>query len=95
MKINNSEVELTDLVKDDLHKNLHKLYGSDIYLNDNDLEVLKRYDFNIEKYSNIKSLILDIASYLDETDIEADDLEDLLSNLSEFNYYHNTNKEFY
>ena len=92
MKINNSEVELTDLVKEDLHKNLHKLYGNDIYLSDNDIEVLKRYDFNIDKYSNIKSLILDIASYLDETDIEADDLEDLLSNLSEFDYYHNTNK---
>lgn len=92
MKINNSEVELTDLVKEDLHKNLHKLYGNDIYLSDNDIEVLKRYDFNINKYSNIKSLILAIASYLDETDIEADDLEDLLGNLSEFDYYHNINK---
>lgn len=92
MKINNSEVELTDLVKEDLHKNLHKLYGNDIYLSENDIEILKRYDFNIEKYSNIKSLILDISSYLDETDIEADDLEDLVNTLSEFDYYHNTNK---
>lgn len=92
MKINNSEVELTDLVKEDLHKNLHKLYGNDIYLSENDIEILKKYDFNIEKYSNIKSLILDISSYLDETDIEADDLEDLVNTLSEFDYYHNTNK---
>lgn len=93
MKINDSEVELADLVKDDLHKNLHKLYGNDIYLSDNDLEILKRYEFDINKYSNIKSLILDIANYLEEDyDNDLDDLEDLLNSLSEFDYYHNTNK---
>lgn len=93
MKINNSEVELTDLVKEDLHKNLHKLYGRDIYLSDNDLEILKRYEFDINKYSNIKSLILDISEYLEEDyDNDLDDLEDLLQSLSEFDYYHNTNK---
>ena len=91
MKINNEDVEIKDLVKEDLHKNLHKLYGNDIYLSDNDILVLKRYEFDINKYSNIRSLILDIATYL-ETDTEAEDLEELLANLSEFDYYHNTNK---
>lgn len=93
MKINNSEVELSDLVKEDLHKNLHKLYGNDIYLSDSDLEILKRYEFDINKYSNIKSLILDISEYLEEDyDNDLEDLEDLLDSLSEFDYYHNTNK---
>lgn len=93
MKINDSEVSINDLVKEDLHKNLHKLYGNDIYLSDNDLEILKRYEFDINKYSNIKSLILDISEYLEEDyDNDLDDLEDLLNSLSEFDYYHNTNK---
>lgn len=93
MKINNEEVELSNLIKEDLHKNLHKLYGNDIYLSDNDIEVLKRYDFNIDKYSNVKSLILDISEYLDDNvGLDLDDLEEVADSLSEFNYYHNTNK---
>ena len=93
MKINDSEVSVNDLVKEDLHKNLHKLYGKDIYLSDNDLEILKRYEFDINKYSNIKSLILDISEYLEEDyDNDFDDLESVLDSLSEFDYYHNINK---
>ncbi len=93
MKINDSEVELSDLIKDDLHKNLHKLYGNDIYLSDNDLEILKRYEFDINKYSNVKSLILDLSEYLEEEyDNDLSDLEQVLDSLSEFDYYHNTNK---
>lgn len=93
MRINDNEVELSDLVKEDLHKNLHKLYGNDIYLSDNDLEILKRYEFDINKYSNIKSLILDLSEYLEEAyDNDLSDLEQVLDSLAEFDYYHNTNK---
>ncbi len=93
MRINDSEYSLNDLVKEDLHKNLHKLYGNDIYLTDNDLEILKRYSFDINKYSSVKSLILDISEYLEEDyDNNLEDLEDLLNSLSEFDYYHNINK---
>ena len=93
MKINDSEVEVSDLIKEDLHKNLHKLYGNDIYLSDNDIEILKRYEFDINKYSNIKSLILDISEYLEEDyDNDYDDLEEVLNSLTEFDYYHNVNK---
>ena len=93
MKINNSEVELTDLIKEDLHKNLHKLYGNDIYLSEADIEILKRYSFDPDKYTSIKSLILDISEYIDDnSDLELDDLEELVNALSEFDYYHNTNK---
>lgn len=93
MRINDSEYSLNDLVKEDLHKNLHKLYGNDIYLTDNDLEILKRYSFDINKYSSVKSLILDISEYLEEDyDNNSEDLEDLLNSLAEFDYYHNINK---
>ena len=93
MKINNQEVDVSDLVKEDLHKNLHKLYGKDIYISDNDREVLRRYDFDINKYNDVKSLIFDITDYLDDSvDSDLDDLENVVNSLSEFNYYHNTNK---
>lgn len=93
MKINDKDIEIESLVTEDLHKNLHKLYKEDIYLNDNDIEILKRYDFDIDKYSNVKSLILDITSYIDDNyDMELDDLEEVVTSLQEFNYYHNTNK---
>ena len=58
MQINNNEVNISDLITEDLHRNLHKLYGNDIYLSDNDILVLNRYEFNVNNYSNIKSLIL-------------------------------------
>ena len=93
MKINNQEVLVSDLVKEDLHKNFHKLYGKDIYISEKDIEILKRYDFDINKYSDVKSLIFDITDYLDDNlDMDLDELENVVSSLSEFNYYHNINK---
>ena len=93
MKINNNDVNIEDLVIEDLHKNLHKTYGKDIYLNENEIKVLEKYDFNINNYSDIKRLIFDITEYLDDNnDLELDDLENVCNSLEEFNYYHNTNK---
>ena len=93
MQINNNEVRLEDLVKEDLHKNLHKVYGNNIYINDNDIEILKKYDFDINNYTDVKRLIMDISDYLDDNfDMDLDDLENVVTSLSEFNYYHNTNK---
>ena len=93
MQINSSEVRIEDLVKEDLHKNLHKVYGNNIYINDNDIEILKKYDFDINNYTDVKRLIMDISDYLDDNfDMDLDDLENVVTSLSEFNYYHNTNK---
>lgn len=93
MKINNEEVSIESLVKTDLHKNLHKMYGKDIYLSEADIEVLSRYEFDINKYSDVKTLILDISLYIDDNiDMDLADLESVVNNLQEFNYYHNTNK---
>lgn len=93
MKINNEEVNIENLITEDLHKNFHNKYGNDIYLTDKEKDVLERYDFNIDTYSNIGDLIFDITEYVDDnSDLELDDLEDVLDSLTEFNYYHNTNK---
>lgn len=93
MKINDQEVKIENLITEDLHNNLHHLYGKDIYLTDKDIAVLEKYDYNINNYSDVKSLILDISTFIDDNyDLELDDLEDVVNSLQEFNYYHNTNK---
>ena len=62
-----------------------------IYLSDNDLKVLKKYDIEYNNFSNMKELMFYLEEILDEEDID-NDLEDLLIKLSEYNYYFYTNK---
>ena len=84
---------INNLIEEDLHSNFHNKYGNNIYLTDKEKMVLERYEFNINNYADIKELIFDVSSYIDDNlDQELDDLEDVLDNLTEFNYYHNTNK---
>ena len=69
---------------------MHKNYNG-ILLTDEEYEILNRYGFDANKYSDIKRLIFDIESMLNE-ESEIEELEIVLDHLSEFNYYHNTNK---
>lgn len=81
--------ELAKEVYDD--KNMIKMRGNGIYLSDNDVQTLKKYNINYEKYSSLNSLIFEIEEILNE-EVDADDLEQISSKLSELNYYNNTNK---
>ena len=91
--MDNEDWIINNLIEEDLHSNFHNKYGNDIYLTDKEKEVLERYDFNINNYSSVKSLIFDISEYLDDNmDLELDDLEDVVTSLTEYNYYHNTDK---
>ena len=91
--MNNEDFIINSLIEEDLHTNFHNKYGNNIYLTDKEKEVLERYDFNVDNYSDVKSLIFDISEYLDDNmDLELDDLEDVETSLMEYNYYHNTNK---
>lgn len=94
MKINNSDIDIETLVTEiNPLGMIRKCYSNNIYLSDSDVEILKKYNFDINNYSTIESLIFDIEEYLDTNyDLELDDLERLSINLSEFNYYQNTNK---
>lgn len=65
--------------------------GNGIYLSDNQIEVLKRYDIDYKKYISLNSLIFEIEEILNE-EVDASDLEEVSSRLSELNYYNNTNK---
>jgi hypothetical protein len=92
MKIKGKDVDLNKLINnvyDD--KNMIKMRGNGIYLSDNQIEVLKRYDIDYKKYISLNSLIFEIEEILNE-EVDASDLEEVSSKLSELNYYNNTNK---
>ena len=62
-----------------------------LLLSNNDVSILERYDINYNSCKSLSELIFMIERYLDDTD-ECDELEELSIKLSEFNYYHNTDK---
>ena len=92
MTFKDKKLDINDLTKDVYNdKTMIKMRGNGIYLSDNQIEVLKRYDIDYSKYSSLSSLIFEIEEILNnETDIE--DLEEISQRLSELNYYNNTNK---
>lgn len=77
--------DLVKNIKNDMHKSYHG-----IYLTDSQKNILDNHGIDVNKYSDIHSLMFDIEDYLEESTDES--LEEVLSSLSEFNYYHNTNK---
>lgn len=92
MKINNKEININELVKEVYSdKSMLKMRKNGIYLSDNDIEVLSRYDINYNNYSSLSSLLFEIEQVLNES-YSADDLEELSKSLAELNYYNNTNK---
>ena len=92
MIINNKNLDINELTKKVYNdKNMIKMRGNGIYLSDNEVDVLRRYNIDYSKYVSLSSLIFDIENILnEETDIE--DLEEVSRKLSELNYYNNTNK---
>ena len=68
---------------------MHNVYNG-LYLTDKQASTLKQYGFDYNKYNSLKSLILDLDNYLNEN--ECEELEEILDEISEFDYYHNTNK---
>ena len=81
---------IEDIVKE-THKNmkLNKINDS-LQLTNKEIEVLKKYNINYN--TDIKSLMFEIDEILNDSYDEYLDLEEVLDSISEFNYYHNTNK---
>ena len=65
---------------------------NNIYISDEQLRILKKYNFDVDKYKNVSNLIYDIEQYLNSSDTYLEDLDWVEENLSEYNYYCNTNK---
>ena len=64
--------------------------NNSLYLTNNQIEILKRYDIDYESSNNLRDLMIKIEDILDYD--ENEDLETLLDTLNERNYYENTNK---
>ena len=59
-----------------------------MYLSNNEIKTLEKYNVNYNNYDSLSSLIFDL------NEIEGDDdLEQLAIELSEFNYYNNQNND--
>ena len=74
-------------MKDDFVKRIK----NDIYLSDNDINILKRNDILYDSFSSMKDLMFYIEELVNDND-SSEELEDLLIKLSEYNYYFRTNK---
>ena len=59
-------------------------------LTNNQIEILKKYDINVENAPSLSYIIFEAQNILDEEDCE--DLEYVIYELSERNYYENTHK---
>lgn len=92
MIINGKEVSIDDLVETiDINNNIPKTRKNGLVLRDSQIETLKKYSIEYENFTSLSSLIFEIEEILTyETDL--DDLEELSAELSEQNYYNNTNK---
>ncbi len=88
MNINGQEVNINDLYD---KKYMHKEIKKGIYLSEYQIEVLNRYGIDPMKYGSINDIMFLIDEIL-EDDADADDLDNISREISEFNYYANTNK---
>lgn len=92
MRINEKDININDLI-DQIgnDSSMIRMRGNGIYLSDNEIGILQKYNINYKNYSSLSSLIFDIEEILNE-ETDLDDLEQISSRLSEMNYYNNTNK---
>ncbi len=88
MIINNENINIDDLVSE---KYMHKEIKKGLYLSEYQIEVLNKYDIDVNKIGSIDDIIMLSEDILDY-DEDAVDLEQVIKEISEFNYYANTNK---
>lgn len=91
MKVNSEEYNIDKLVSDiDFNKNKLKKINNNLDLTNYQIDVLKRFDIDIEKLPSLSSIIAEAEEVYEENPDE--ELEVVLDELSERNYYENTNK---
>lgn len=65
---------------------------NNIYITEEQVNILKNYGIDINNYQNLNELIYTIESYLNNSVDNLEDLDWVSQSLSEYNYYNNTNK---
>ena len=89
MLLEDKYLDEIELVKTE--KSFLKKYNN-IYISEEQKEILDRYNIDVNRYCNISELIYDIEACLNDSFEELDDLEWVSQTISEYNYYNNTNK---
>lgn len=79
-----------ELIGINFDKNMHTKRENNMYLSDNQIEILRKYNINYSDYNNIEELIYKIEAILNQD--YSEELDRISSELSEYNYYNNTNK---
>lgn len=87
----NKEYNIKELLDSiDFNKNKLTKVNDKLMLTNYQIEVLKRFDIIPENYTSLSSIICDAEEVYEETLDE--ELDSILSELQERNYYENTNK---
>ena len=87
----NKEYNIKELLDSiDFNKNKLTKVNDKLMLTNYQIEVLKRFDIIPKKYTSLSSIICDAEEVYEETLDE--ELDNILSELQERNYYENTNK---
>ena len=87
----NKEYNIKELLDSiDFNKNKLTKVNDKLMLTNYQIEVLKRFDIIPENYTNLSNIICDAEEVYEETLDE--ELDNILSELQERNYYENTNK---
>lgn len=83
------EYNIEDLVKDiNFEENSIAYIKNDIVLTQKEVDILKELNINYESYTSMSSLIASLDEYLDDDP----ELEEVLKDMSDRNYYMNVNK---
>lgn len=95
MQVNGKEYDIEVLQKEykvkDLDKDIIKKRKNGLPLRDSHIEVLKRYKINYESHRTLNSLLFEIEEVISELS-DNEELEYLIEELAEINYYYYTNK---
>ena len=86
---------LSDLgIELNIENTILKKRTNGMMLSDDQINILKRHNLDYEKYTNLSSLIFAIEEYINEVEnyMDITDIDELSKQLSEQNYYNNTNK---
>lgn len=86
--MNNEEI---DKIVIDTKNNMLELRENGLYLSNNHIEILNRYNIDYRNFSSIDQLLFVIEDYLNNEECD-EDLENVSEFLSEFKYYNYTNK---
>lgn len=89
MIIDGKYLDETELLRNE--KSFLKKYNN-IYISQEQKEILDKYNIDVNIYSSISQLIYDIEDFLNNSLDELDDLEWVSQTIAEYNYYNNTNK---